>query len=160
MAVRDARFVDTPRIAELIGEAHEKSIYAEVATFDLVEAKQLIARSLQRHGHMNYGGSLVLVSENGGTVEGFLLGIIDKVYPTLKELMATDLLFIVSKRADAHDAPKMLKRLIAWAEANPKVVEVRLGVTSAVGDWERAGKMYERLGLERCGAMFRRGFER
>lgn len=160
MAVRDARFVDVPPIAKLLEEAHQRSIYAETATFDPVAAKQLAARSLQRHGHQNYGGSLVLVSEQDGAVEGFLIGMLDSVYPCLQELVATDLLFIMSERAAPRDASAMLKRLIAWAEDNPKVIEVRLGVTGAIGDWERTAKLYRRIGLESYGAIFKRGFER
>lgn len=160
MPVRDAKFVDIPQVVRLLEESHKRSIYAEVATFDPEFAKQMLARALQRHGHQNNGGSLVLVSETDGKVQGFLIGILDNVYPCLNELMATDLLFIQSEDADARDAVVMLKQLIAWAENNPKVIEVHLGVTGAIGDWERTAKLYNRLGLQQCGAMFRRGFER
>jgi hypothetical protein len=158
--IRDAKFTDIPAIAQLMAEAHRRSIYAETATFDPVEAKQLCARALHRHGHTNNGGSLVLVSETDGEVRGFIIGLFDSVYPCLKEMMATDLLFIMAENASAHDAVKMVKRLVEWAESNPKVIEVHLGVTSAIGDWERKASLYERVGLTRCGAMFRREFDR
>lgn len=160
MAVRDAKFVDIPHIARVFEDGFQRSIYADATTYDLVEFKQMMARALQRHGHQNNGGSLVMVSERDGQVEGFLIGILDSVYPCLKALMATDLLFIMSENADGRDAAVMLKRLIKWAESNPKVTEVHLGVTSAIGDWERTAKLYQRLGLQQCGAMFRKGFER
>lgn len=159
MSVRDATFVDTPHIARVYEQAYRDSRYAD-CTLDLVEAKQMIARAIHRHGQMNVGASLVLVSQRGEPIEGFLIGLLDQVYPCAKELMATDLLFILRPGADPRDARTMLKRLIAWAQANPKVVEVRLGVTDAMGDWRRTAKLYERLGLERSGALFRRGFER
>lgn len=160
MTVRDANFVDIPRIAELMALSHKRSIYAETATLDPIEAKQFAARALQRHGHQNNGGSLVLVSETGGELRGFMIGVLDSVYPCLKELMATDLLFVMNEDAEARDARDMLKRLIVWAEENPRVIEIHLGVTNAIGDWTRAAKLYRRLGLEQCGAMFRRGLER
>jgi GNAT superfamily N-acetyltransferase len=74
--------------------------------------------------------------------------------------MATDLLFVMKPGAGPGDARQMVKELIAWAEKNPRVVEVHVGVTNAIVDWERTAKFYERLGLERCGAMFRREFDR
>lgn len=160
MAVRAAKFADIPAIVEIYRQGHGRSIYAGKTTFDVQEAKQMMVRSIQRHGHENNGGTLVLVSETDGMVKGFIIGMLDNVYPCVKELMATDLLFIMGEDADASDARKMIKCLLAWAEGNQKVIEVHLGVTSAIGDWQRTAKFYERLGLSQCGAMFRRGFDR
>lgn len=160
MTVRDANFVDIPSMARVFENAYRRSIYAGKATLDPEAVKPFLARSIQRHGHTNIGGSLVMVSEKDGAVEGFMIGYLDSVYPCLKELMATDLLFLFSERADGRDAREMIKRLIAWADSNPKVVEVHLGVTDAIGDWQRTAKLYERLGLEQCGAMFTKRFQR
>lgn len=161
MAVREAKFQDVPGITRVTQAAHRRSIYAENCTFDEQGFKQLVLQSMHRHGHKNIGGSLVLVSEDDdGNVVGFLMGVLDCVYPGLKELMATDLLFIMEKGASPADAAKMLKQLVGWAEDNPKVVEVHLGVNNAIGNWERTAKLYNRLGLTQCGAMFRREFER
>lgn len=161
MSVRVANFSDIPALARLYGESHRRSIYADKATFDLIEAKQLFVRTIQRHGHLNNGGTLVLVSEKDGAIEGFMIGMLDQVYPCLKELVATDLLFIASERADVRDARTMLKQIIAWAEGNPKVIEIRLGVTGAIGDkWGRTGKFYEHTGLSQCGGIYRMEFDR
>lgn len=160
MTVRAANFQDIPQLACLMAEAHQRSVYAETAAFDLIEAKQLFARAIQRHGHQNNGGFLVLVSEKDGTAEGFIIALVDQVYPCLDKLMVTDFLFIMSERADGRDAREMLKQVMAWAEANPRVIEVHLGVTDAIGDWERTAKLYEHLGLERCGAMFHKRLQR
>jgi hypothetical protein len=161
MAVRRANFVDIPRIVAISREAHERSIYANNATFDEIQTKQLCARSIQRHGHTNYCGTLVLVSETSSVVHGFIIGLLDLVYPVLKELVATDLLFIGDDSADPRDAIKMVREVIRWAEGNPKVIEVHLGVTDAVnGDWQRVGALYEHLGLVQCGGMFRMVFDR
>lgn len=154
LSIRIANFADIPALARLYEESHQRSIYAQRSTFDPIEAKQLFVRAIQRHGHLNSSGTMVLVSEKGGAIEGFMIGMLDQVYPCLKELVATDLLFIASDRADARDARTMLKQLIAWAEGNPKVIEIRLGVTGAIGDWQRTIKLYNGLGLEQCGAFF------
>lgn len=155
MTVRIAKFVDIPRIVAIYQDAHKKSVYADTATIDEVQAKQMAARSIQD------ARMLVLVSETEGRVEGFIIGVLDSVYPCSHELMATDLLFICTDSADARDAAKMAKLVIKWGEGNEKVIEARLGVTGAVGDWRRTSKLYEhQLGMEPYGAIFRRVFTR
>lgn len=159
MSVRAARFADIPRLAELYAEAHARSIYAEYP-FDVVEAKQFFARSLQRHGHHNYGGSLVLVSEKAGKVEGFIVGYIDQVYPAIKAYHVTDLLFFMSERADPRDAKEMVRQVDAWGGDAPRPMRAFFGVTDAVVDWQRSAKFYQRLGYEQCGALFQRKYDR
>lgn len=159
MTVRRAAFQDIPRIVEIMQDAHRRSVYSETTTFDVTESKRLLAESIQRHGHDNVGGTLVMVSEYQGDVRGFCVGILDHVYPGLRELMATDLLFIMGPKAPL-DAVRMLRRLMKWAKDNPKVVEVHLGVTDALVDWKRSARLYRRLGLKECGAMLCKRFER
>lgn len=157
MSVRAAKFVDIPSIAKISEEAHRRSIYASMTTFDDVLCKQLCARSLQRHAQHNYGGTLFLVSETDGEVRGFIIAMLDLVYPCVEELMVTDLIFIFAENANPRDAAQMIRRIIHWAEINPKVIEVHLGVTDVIGgDWKRVARLYERLGLEQCGGMFRK----
>jgi len=161
MSVRAAKFVDIPRLVELGAEAHKRSIYAKRATFDIELAKQLCARSIQRHAQQNYGGTLVLVSETDGELCGFIIALVDLVYPCLSEFVVTDLVFTFTYNADPRDAATMVKRVTFWAEANPKVIEVHLGVTDAIGSgWHRVGRLYERLGFEQCGAMYRKLIQR
>jgi len=160
MTVRAAKFADIPRLAEIMASAHQRSRYVDNCTFDEIEAKQLLVRCIQRHGQMNYMGSLVLVSERNDNVDGFIVGILDQVYPALSELKATDLLIVHEEGADPRDFPVMLDKLIAWGSENPKVVEILLGVTDAIIDWHRAKPIYERAGLEQCGGLFRIGFDR
>lgn len=160
MTVRAAKFSDIPGVIKVMIDAHERSVYAQTAEFDREDAKQLMARSIQRHGHKNMGGTLVLVSETDGVIQGFMIAMLDQVYPCLKQMVATDLLFILTEQADARDARHMLKAIEEWAEANPKVIELRLGVMGAISDWERASKLYRRLGFEQCGGIFNKRFER
>jgi GNAT superfamily N-acetyltransferase len=154
--IRAAQFADVPRLAQLLEEAHGASIYAERAQFDEREAKALFVRAIQRHAHKTVGGSLVLVAERDGTVEAFIVGHLERVYYVLDRMTATDLFFICSPRAHAHDARTLLDGLVQWAEGNPKVIEIRLGVTNAIGNWQRTGRFYERLGFEKAGAMYER----
>lgn len=161
MTVRPAKFEDIPEVAGVMQWAYEHSIYADRATFDLVQAKQLCARSMHRHGHRNYGGTLFLVSETDGEVRGFIIGFIDLVYPCLQEFMVTDLGFVLRDDANPADAPRMVNTIMGWAKLNPKVIEVHLGLNDAMtANWTRVAKMYERLGLEQCGGIYRILIER
>ncbi len=160
MSVRAAQFVDIPRIVEIMADAHQRSRDAESTTFDEIEAKQLLVRSIQRHGQTNYMGSLVLVAERDRIVRGFVIGILDLVYPCLKELKVTDLLFIIGKGSAPGDARDMVLSLIEWGRNNPKVIKLLIGVTDDVSDWTRTAKLYESAGLEQCGGLFRIEFDR
>lgn len=155
--IRPAKFADVPRIAELLEEAYGGSIYADRAAFDVKTAKALLVQALHRHGHKTAGGSLVMVGEKGGVVEGFIVGAVERVYHVLDRFMATDMWFVCSKRADPRDASRMLKAFVEWAESNPKVIEIRMGITNAMGDgWRKAGKLYERAGFVEAGGMYER----
>ncbi len=158
MTIRTANFSDIPAMVKIMARDHQRSRYSH-CTFDEVEAKQLLVRSIQRHGHMNYMGSLVLVSETNGVVKGFVVGILDQLYPAIKELKATDLL-ILMEGTDPRDFPEVLARLCEWGGSNPKVVQVMLGITDALIDWELAKPYYERAGFRQCGGLFRLDFDR
>lgn len=154
--IRSAKYVDIPRLVEIIESQHGKTYYAHNTAIDPVMAKQFLVQCIQRHGHINYGGCLVLVSEKAGIVEGFIIGVLDQIYPVSPALRATDLFFLLTDQAPKTDAVKMIKRVVAWGESCPKVVEVFLGVSDVLGDWLNTAKLYETLGLHQCGGLFRR----
>lgn len=154
MSVRAAKFTDIKAIIAMMERAHQASRYAEL-TFDKEAAQQLLVRSMQRHGHKNYGGALVLVSEKDGEITGFMVGFLDEVYPCLKELRATDLLFRVENDNSTRDSIQMIGRVINWAQSNPKVVDIVLGATDIMGEWDEIQRFYEGLGFEQCGGLFR-----
>ena len=162
MSVRAANFVDIPAIVAIGADVHGRSIYGPISTYDREMAKQLCARSMQRHGQMNYGGTFFLVSETDGEVRGFIIAILDQVYPCVEELMVTDLLFAGAENMASRDAITMIRQIDAWGQSNPKVIEIYLAVNDAVigGDWQRVGKMYEHLGLTLCGGVYRRIIDR
>ncbi len=142
MSTRAARFSDIPRIAEIMEDAHKLSRDAEVTTFDDLEAKQLLVRCIQRHGQINYMGSLVLVAERKGAVTGFVIGILDQVYPCLKELKVTDLLFIVLPDSDPRvsrkrvEGPREGSTYAWWARAAAWRSRPTMGVITSNGPRE------------------------
>lgn len=160
MTIRPAKFGDIPRMAELLAEMHALSCYADRGTFEVRELKGFLMTSIQRHGGSNPGATLVLVAEKAGAVEGFLIGLLDRAYHLMKELYATDIFFWLSARADPRDAIRLIETFMKWAEQNPRVIEVRLGITDAIGDFERIAVLYRRLGLQQTGVMYGKRFDR
>lgn len=160
MGVRQATFSDVPRMRSLMEEMCARSVYAGRTEIDKRECFAVLTNAIQRHGMKNAGGTMVMVAEAGGVVEGFIIGVIDRVYHVGVALMVTDLFFITSERAEPQDAYRMLKALIRWGEENPKVIEVRCGVTGIVGNVDDIGALYARAGMNRVGAFFEKGIAR
>lgn len=148
--IRPAKFVDILRLAEVMRDAHGRSAYVERAELDVAAFKKLCVESLRAHGK----GACLFVAERDGVVEGFLIGVVDRIYGILKAHYATDVLFIASPRVDPRDPARLLDAFLEWAASVQTVIEVRLGVSDAIGPWERTAKLYERKGLRRNGAMF------
>jgi hypothetical protein len=159
--IRVARFADVPRLVELLAEMRAGSIYADRADIDQKAAKSLLVSSIQRHGGRHAGSTLVLVAENEAQVEGFVIGLLDRVYGIGDKLTATDIITYASPRADAHDAMRLVNALVAWAKAIPKCIEVRLGANDVMGgDWQRTARLYERAGMSQVGSIHEMRFER
>jgi hypothetical protein len=154
MTIRRAAFADVPRLVELLLEGHTRSKYANRCGVDVVLTKQLLVGALQRDGVKGAGGTCCFVAEVDGVVEGMILGATEPVYQIGDRLSATDVFFLVSERSEGSDFLRLLAAFEAWAWTNPKVIEVRLGITDAIGDPERLGAVYERRGYTRCGTMF------
>ncbi len=153
MTVRPARFGDIPRLAELMREMYERSIYRHDCGFDEKAAKALLMRSIQRHGGGHDGSTFISVAERAGVVEGFIIAALSRLYDIGTKLLATDRHFYVSKRAHARDAFKLIGAYETWAAANRQVIEIDLCATNAVGEFRRTEKLYRRLGFEPFGVI-------
>jgi hypothetical protein len=148
--VRAAKFGDIPRLKELMVDLYQRSSYARF-TLDLDHFKALCFEAI-RSGAMCL---FVADGKNGGPVEGFLLGTTARLYQVGKELCATDMLFYVADGADRRAAGRLMDAFIAWAKANPKVVEITMGATDAVADYRRTAKLYARKGLRQEGVIYK-----
>jgi len=152
MTVRPAKFSDILSLCKLAEEMHSRSVYAERCTLDRERFKKVCINSIRTHGK----ASCLYVFEDKGRVTGFIIGVLDRVYGIAKEFYATDLFFFVSEEASGRAAPALLDAFTKWGERQPKVVEVFVGVSGAIGDWQRTVKMYERKGFRLDGAMLTR----
>lgn len=158
--IRPAKFGDIPRLAELLAEMHERSCYATVAAVDLRAAKALFVQAIQRHGSGTAGAMCAYVADSGSRVEGFVIGLLDRLYHVGDQLMASDLFLYVSPNGDPRDFARLFDALDQWAAANPNVLECRLGITDAITPWQRTAQLYRRKGYRQSGAIYERRFER
>jgi hypothetical protein len=154
--IRRAEFTDVRRCAEIVAEAHERSVYVRRSEIDVKEVKRLLVQAIQRHGAKQEGGTWVMVADHDGQVEAFIIGTLSRLYHIYTDLMATDLLWIASPRVHPRDPARLMGSMIEWAESCPGVVEIQCAVSGAVGDWTRTEKLLQRRGMEHYGAIYRK----
>ncbi len=152
--IRAAKFADVPRIVELMIEMQSVSKYRDVSDVDEREAHHLAASCIQRNGHTTSGGAWVQVVERDGVVEGFMIGLLDRVYHIGKKLTAIDLFLYCSPRAPKTAMPTLVNGYLAWAENNPRVATIKASWTDAVPGAERMSGLYARKGLTKIGEIF------
>ncbi|MCB1972044.1 MAG: hypothetical protein KDG54_16700 [Geminicoccaceae bacterium] len=153
--IRKAKFGDIMAMVDLLEAMRAKSIYADRADISRDAVKTMIASAIQRDGHKNSGGSIVLVAEGeGGKLCGMLIGVLERAYYVLDKLMATDLFFFTTDDAVPLDAITMARQFKEWAAGNPLVIEITMGATHVMGDWKPATAIYRRLGLEQSGVIY------
>ncbi len=141
--IREARNEDVSALVALGQAMHSKSSYAHMS-FEAAKFGAALRRWIDLDDH------LVLVADG---LVGMFVGTVSSVYFG-HAMLARDVLFYVSPEHRNYAlARAMVERFRAWARAK-RVPEVRLGI-SAGGDYERTGKLYERLGFEQVGALYR-----
>ena len=144
--VRIADIPDMKSIVELGYELLEKSTSNGIKV-DESKFKMLVAGMIG-----SKKGIVYVVVDDNDVPQGFLLGMIDELFYS-PQRFATDLATYVREEY-RHLAPRMYKKFIAWAKSKPKVVEITLGISSGIGDTERVGKLYEKLGFSRMGGLY------
>jgi hypothetical protein len=153
--VRTAKFTDIRRITDLLIEAHGRSRLADTdCKVDVKYTKAMLMRLMQRHGGKTDGSTLILVSERDGAVAGVIAGITMRVQEFCDKLAVTDLFFYQSPIAPPRDAREMVRQVTVWGWDVVKAFEITVGVTDIIGDYRRAGRMYERMGFEQKGVIY------
>lgn len=155
MTLRAATYSDAPRMCEIMRWGYSRSdLYRGRATLDEVETNRIVCQAIQRHGFRHEGGTWVQVAEKDGAVEGFIIGIKSRVYQCAVEHSASDLWWIATPRCGMRDRIGLMKSLVAWAKASPKIIEVASYPSDVMGGAEAAEKILLRLGFQRSGSHF------
>lgn len=155
--MRPARTIEAFALVELLREQHARSRYAALGDIDPTYARRLLAQAIQRHGHTTDGGTQVNVIEaEDGSIAAFMVGVLNRVYHVGNALCAQDMFLVAGDRAPALASRTLLNAYVEWASSNPRVLEINLSHTDALPEGDRMGAVYERLGFERCGGIYRR----
>lgn len=158
--IRPATLSDLPRLFELVQEMQASTYYAKMADpvdIDPATVRSILMDGVRRQGLAKSGGTLLSVVDVAGKLEGFMLGVLQRVYSIGNRLEAQDFWLFCTKSAPARGAGKLIDAYIEWASAIPKVAEIRLSWTDAAGDkGQRLGNLYERKGFAQCGAIYKR----
>lgn len=155
--IRPATASDLPRLYDLLLEMQRKSKYFPDIDVDERAARSLLMTGIQRNGSLHDGGSLMLVDEKAGQVEGFIMGMLDRIYHIGSRLCANDIYLYCTESATKLAPLKLVKGYIDWAMGNPKVAKIMLSWTDALGaDGEAISRMYGGLGFHKVGEIWER----
>lgn len=97
-------------------------------------------------------GEVWVVVDDDDKPQGFLLGLVEDLFYS-RQRYATDIAVYV-REGYRHLAPRLFREFIKWAKSKPRVVQITLGLASGIGDPDRVGRMYEKLGLFRVGGIY------
>lgn len=156
--IRPATFADMPRLIELVQAMHESSIYpARNIGVDMTSARAILMDGIRRHGGGHQGSTLFNVVEFRGQVEGYMLGILQRIYSIGNRLEAQDFWLFCTNKAPKIASGKLVDAYIEWADTNPKVADIALSWTNAAKvDGRKIARLYERKGFDRVGEIYKR----
>ena len=156
--IRPATLSDLPRLFELILKMHAGSKYAErEIDVDPVVAKSILRDGVMRNGGLHDGSTLLNVIERDGLIEGFMLGLLQRVYSIGNRLEAVDFWLYCTPHCPKVGLNKLVDAYIAWADDNPKVAEIALSWTDAMKvDGTKLGRFYYRKSFRCSGEIWKR----
>ena len=153
--IRSARFVDTPGILRLFEQALSTSRYAAFTGMDQAHTKRVISESIQRQNAEPVPNAMiVLVADNGDSLEGIIIGAAMPLYHVLDATLVTDLIWYAPPEANSRTGLKLVRGLHKWAAKGKGAVVVRHGMTDAIGDPDRTSAVFRAAGFRRAGVIY------
>lgn len=143
--VRDATLDDIPAMVALGAIMHAESRYSFMAYDGEKVAATL--RSL-------ISGGFARVHERDGEIDGGMVGYMSEAWFSRAKVAAELALFVTPGKRGGMAAWYLLSEFSAWAE-NQGAQEITLAITTGV-KVEETGRMYQRLGFEQVGGVFKR----
>ncbi len=139
--IREATVDDIPRLMELGLEMFHESRYGELYSFDTTAVRAVFLH------YITDKDCLALISDNG-----LVLAQMQKQW-FCKGLMTEDRLIYVSKNhRKGLEGVRLIKAYMKWAKSLG-VHEIFIGNATGI-NFERVGKLYEKLGFEQIGGYY------
>jgi hypothetical protein len=157
--IRAATNGDLTRLYELVMAVHARSIFKERGIEPSPElTRRLLFDGVRRHGGQHVGSTLLNVVEFRGTLEGFMLSLLQPIYSLGIELEAQDVLLFTTDKAPKIAPSLLVDAYLQWAGPNPRVRDIYLSWTDVAGvDGGKLSALYKRKGFQRCGEIWKRG---
>lgn len=143
--IRNATVDDVPALVDLGRLMHAESPRFSRMTFSATRLAQTL------RGLIAADQFVMVAADGGGPLVG---GMVAMVMPhwASDDLMATDLALFVAPGARGALLPaRLLSRYISWARERGAVL-IQAGLTTGV-ETETTARLYERMGLVRCGVI-------
>ena len=137
-------------------QAYRRSKYRDRMPISVKEIKALMMQAIQRHGLAQVGGACVFVSEHQGAVDGFIAGVLERVYHVGDKLSAADVFFYVMPDGSPGSAGGLIDAFVDWALGIEAVIEIRVGATDIIQDYQRTAALYRRKGFIQTGVIYER----
>jgi GNAT superfamily N-acetyltransferase len=144
--VRDATFDDIAAMVALGQIMHAESRYSFMA-YDGEKVASTLKTLMQT-------GGFVRVHERDGEIDGGMVGYMAEAWFSRARVAAELALFMRPDKRGGVAAWYLLSEFSAWAE-NQGAQEITLAITTGV-KVEETGRMYQRLGFEQVGGVFKR----
>lgn len=155
--IRPAAMSDLPRLHALLREQHENSKFHPDVGIDEPTMRSILLHGVQRHGGTNNGSSCLFVEEHKNAVEGFVFGILNRVYHIGDRLAANDMFLVCTEKARTNAVNQLIDAYTEWAFENPKVSRIMLSWTDAIGtDGNKIEALYKRKGFSPVGGLWER----
>ena len=142
--IREAELGDMVKIKRLALGYLERSAYKGI---DVDERQGMHALNHCRQSKMAF----LWVGEKDGKIEAVLAGMVQEYWFSSKDKFATDLVFVCNV---PNMAPALMNKFTEWAWGQKRVREVTMGLSSGMGDVERAGQFYETMGYQKLGGLY------
>ena len=140
--IRNAQTADLPQLIIVGRRLKAMSPYADVPD-DVLTFGNTLGQCI------NSAFGLALVAEHDDKITGFLLGAAVPLWFS-KKRSASD---IATYAESPRDGYRMIRQFVDWAWSIPNVIEITMAQSSGF-EIERSGKIYERMGLVRVGALY------
>lgn len=154
--IRAAKSTDAFALVNILKERFPETRYAGRCAIDELVARRMFAQAAQRNGGTTEGATFLMVSERNGEIEAFIMGALSRIYNVFDALAASDIFLIGRKDCDPRAMNRLIDQYLAWADGNPKVLEVSLSWADSIPGNETIMAAYGRRGFALCAQTFRR----
>jgi GNAT superfamily N-acetyltransferase len=144
--IRDATLKDVKPLVDFLTPFHDNGGYRDIKIDNRVASDNLISMLSSKMHH-------IWIVEKDGEICA-ALGVVSTELWFTKRHYATNL-FLCSNVRGKGSAGFLLRRFKRWVADRPIIKDVTLGVTSELGEVERVERLYQAVGFENLGGLFR-----